>query len=71
MSASHQFHDLLLSVFSRDFENPSSKPEWIHAEPETIGVAVDISDDGGVIALLYYSDVSYLEPANMGVRPSC
>lgn len=52
----------------RDVESTSSKAEWVHPEPETIGVGVDISADGSVIALLYYADVSYLRPATMGVR---
>lgn len=51
----------------RDVSSLSSKPDWIHPEPETIGVGVDISDDGSVIALVYVANVSWLEPANFGV----
>lgn len=52
----------------RDVSSPSSKPDWIHSEPETIGVGVDISDDGSVIALVYVANISWLEPAKFGVK---
>ena len=61
---------LFAYLFSaRDLKNSGSAPEWTHAVPETIAKDIAVSADGGVIALLYYADVSYLQPSTCGVSP--